>query len=821
MKHVDRSAKPHSKGPRHAQRNPRPPELRPDLVIRPLGDQGRHVVKDQRSGAFYEVGEREVFLLAQLNGIRTANSIRAAYEERFAEPLSTNDFDAFIELACLQGLLRRPDADGECPDDVLLGQLDTSPATNGGRTLLHWRKSLWDPDDFFTWLAPHIRFVWTPTCLLSSAVCISFAAVIAWSGRGDLFHDLNSALRWETAILVWLAMLVIGVMHESAHGLTCKHFGGEVHEIGFLLLYLLPGFYCNVSEAWLFQEKSKRLWVTFAGVWFELFLWAAAVLIWRVTVPGTLVHHLAIAVLSVCGIQTLFNILPLLKLDGYYLLSDWLEIPNLHQRAWDVFAARVRQLLWGAPPPERSPRNGLLFRFGLGTWLCSSIVVGSMLWGLSQWLGGWGLGLAFVLSLRLVSIRRLFQDFFAGEFRSMILKRYRRTATWLSLLTGLGVALTGIQIEDWASGPFEARAAVRVELRAPVSGFLKEIHFEEGDRVGTSVVVARLETPDLASRLAQKRAERREAEATYALLESGARSEELAEQAQRVARAKAWHERAERDLVQQQRALAEGLASLDHEIAACRAELSSSLAAVERHRNLLARQAVSRQEYDAAERDYQVCKSRLDQAEAEKRAREAQGTITAEAEVTRRSMEWAEARGALVLLEAGSRPEQLAAACARVDRLAEEEQYLEGLREKQTMLCPVAGLLTTPRLREKTGQFVQQGDLICVVEVPDSVAVEIAIAEQYVERVEAGQTISLKPRALPFGRLAATVIRVAPSTTRIESQSSITVHGRLAQTGPALRPGATGWARIYLGPRPIGEILLQRGLRFLRTEFWW
>ena len=122
--------------------------------------------------------------------------------------------------------------------------------------------------------------------------------------------------------------------HEFAHGLTCKHYGGDVHEVGLLVMFFTPCFYCNVSDAWLIPEKRKRLWITAAGGYCDLCLWALAVFAWRLSDPQGLVNYLAWVVVTVCAARVLFNFNPLLKLDGYYLLSDWLELPNLRQRSW-------------------------------------------------------------------------------------------------------------------------------------------------------------------------------------------------------------------------------------------------------------------------------------------------------------------------------------------------------------------------------------------------------------------------------------------------------------------------------------------------------
>jgi multidrug resistance efflux pump len=149
------------------------------------------------------------------------------------------------------------------------------------------------------------------------------------------------------------------------------------------------------------------------------------------------------------------------------------------------------------------------------------------------------------------------------------------------------------------------------------------------------------------------------------------------------------------------------------------------------------------------------------------------------------------------------------------------------------VFSPIAGLVTTPHLKEKAGQYLKEGDLICVIEEPSSLEVEIAVTEQEVGRVQPGQVVDLKARALPFATLHAEVSRVAPGAVRGEvtpaagapartdTQTTVTVYCQLENAPEELRPGLTGYARIYCGRRSLGSIALERGLRLLRTEFWW
>jgi multidrug efflux pump subunit AcrA (membrane-fusion protein) len=801
------------------------PARRPDLVVRPLGERGQYVVKDPRTGNYFHLGEQEHFLLNALTGGQTDDELRNAFAEQFGEVLSADELAEFLETARAQGFLDQQEAPVPTPavSAAALGPAPFLPMPAACQRLLYWRKKFFDPDRLFGWLEPRVRFFWTRGFLVLSAGCIVLAAGLIWANRAQMVSSLAGALRWETAVWAWLALAIVTALHESAHGLTCKHYGGEVHEVGFLLLFFMPCFYCNVSDAWLFREKSKRLWVTFAGGYFELFVWSLAVFVWRLTLPGTLPHYLAVVVLSAGGVQTLFNFNPLLKLDGYYLLSDWAEVPNLYQRSWSHLRGHARRLLWGAPPPEGDPRGRFLLLYGLVGWLYSLAFLALMLVAVPKLLGpNWGwLGVTGAVLLGFISVRGICSGFLAGEVSKMLRLRHKRTAMWCLALGALAAGLFLVPIRDRVGAPFQVRPAVRAELRAPVAGFLKEVCCDEGHRVSAGALVARLDVPDLASRIGQNQAAVREARARLRLLEAGTRYEELAEQRRRVERAGAWRDLARQDLPREERVYQEDLVRLEKQVARHTAELERAQVSLARTQKLASGGAVSPEELDDAQTRVRIGQVQREQSEAERRARQAKGTLEAERELAKREKELADDRSALALMEAGSRPEEVEAEREKLARLEEEGRYLAGLQEKVHVASPVGGVVTTARLKEKVGQHVKEGDLIATIEEPAVLEAEITLPEQDVARVRAGQAVELKARVLPFETFRTEVERIAPAAGKGEVQSSVTVYCRLANEGADLRPGMSGHARIATGRRSPGLILVDRALRYLRTEFWW
>jgi multidrug efflux pump subunit AcrA (membrane-fusion protein) len=527
-------------------------------------------------------------------------------------------------------------------------------------------------------------------------------------------------------------------------------------------------------------------------------------------------------------VQTLFNFNPLIKLDGYYLLSDWLAIPNLQQRGIERFRAHARRLMWGGPPPDPDRRGRVLTGFGVASWCFSVFFLCGLCLALFRWAAhsAWGgAAMTAVGVLSVLSIGGLFSGFLGGEAISMLRARHLRTLGWFGAI-GLTIAgLFMIEIEDRTTGPFVLRAETRAEIQAPVAGFLRQVYVDEGDRAAPGMVLCRLEVPELAPRLARKRAERETAAAQLALLQAGTRAEEVAAQRLRVERATAARDLAAQHLGRSRTAHAAESDRRQQQISVSLAELKAAESALTRARGLREQNALSASDFDAAEAHGEVCRARVEQARAEHRAHAVAGVLEEEQELALRTRELGEAQSVLTLMEAGTRPEEITAQEARVRQLEADICELEAIEAKQTIACPAAGDIVTPHLRDKLGQYFAQGALICEAAETERLTAEVALTEDAARRVDVRQRVHLQPRGLTSESVETSVWRIAPAavpgaTDVGKLPSTITVACDVSGDD-RLRPGMSGYARIDTGRRSIAAILHDRVHHYIRTEFWW
>ena len=156
----------------------------------------------------------------------------------------------------------------------------------------------------------------------------------------------------HNAFLLVVVLAVTKIIHEFGHGLTCKHFGGECHEMGVMILVLTPCLYCNVSDSWMLPSKWHRAAIGAAGIYVEILLSSICTFLWWFSEPG-LFHNLCLNVMFISSVSTIiFNANPLLRYDGYYVLSDLVEIPNLRQKATQILSRKLGQWCLGMEPPE-------------------------------------------------------------------------------------------------------------------------------------------------------------------------------------------------------------------------------------------------------------------------------------------------------------------------------------------------------------------------------------------------------------------------------------------------------------------------------------
>ena len=187
-------------------------------------------------------------------------------------------------------------------------------------------------------------------------LCLAAVLVVRrWNDFSAMFQSYFFTVR--NIPLLFLTIWLIKALHEFGHAFTCKNYGGEIHEMGWLFLVFTPFFYCNVTDSWTFPDKRHRLLVTAGGIMTELVFASLAAILWYFTDVPSFVHALSFNIIIACSFGTiLFNANPLLKYDGYYILMDLIEVPNLRQRSSDFIRNFFHQT------PARRPYRSIARR---------------------------------------------------------------------------------------------------------------------------------------------------------------------------------------------------------------------------------------------------------------------------------------------------------------------------------------------------------------------------------------------------------------------------------------------------------------------------
>jgi putative peptide zinc metalloprotease protein len=325
----------------------RPPRLDPDLVVHENILDGEPTIGIlQRDKANYFRFQPWQWQLALLfDGERSYEEIAVAFEAVSGMQVQAEDVRSFSEQmdAC--------DFWYKTHQEKNLAMREKLLAQRGRRAkskinVAHISFSAWDPDRYLGWVNRRAgKFIYSGWCAFAAVLLFLFETIVViqnWKFIGPdtaLFFNFAQKSFADFAEF-WLLILVIGFIHETAHGLTCKHFGGQVHSMGLMFLYFVPCFFVDVTESWVSATKIQRLGTIIAGIWIELTVCGVAMIFWLNSAEGAWAHNLAYEVILLTGIAAVaINLNPLIKLDGYYFLTEIIEIPELKERSTAFMSA--------------------------------------------------------------------------------------------------------------------------------------------------------------------------------------------------------------------------------------------------------------------------------------------------------------------------------------------------------------------------------------------------------------------------------------------------------------------------------------------------
>lgn len=361
--------------------------------------------------------------------------------------------------------------------------------------LLFPRIPIWDPDRFLLRWMPVFRplMSWWGAAIWVMVVGLALLTVAPMSG--ELIRSARDAVAPGNWIWLWAIFVITKFIHEMGHAYACRRFGGECHEMGIMFLVFIPTPYVDASSAWSFPSRWARIYVGAAGMVVEIFVAALCAFVWAATDPGSgnLVNQLAYNAMLIASVSTvLFNANPLLRYDGYYILSDFLEIPNLQKKSTDYTMGLIKRHAFRVkarePLPNLTTRLWLFlfaitsttYRIFIGIMIIVLVAFQVPVLGILMAIGGvvtW-LGMPLFKGLKYLLIE------------PELHRKRARAWAWTVAAVGMIVVLVGVvpvPLRVRAEGVVEP--VVRHVVYTEGSGFVRELAVKDGDFVTAGTVL--------------------------------------------------------------------------------------------------------------------------------------------------------------------------------------------------------------------------------------------------------------------------------------------------------------------------------------------
>jgi putative peptide zinc metalloprotease protein len=379
-----------------------------------------------------------------------------------------------------------------------------------------------NPDRFLTWLHGYTSWIytWWFTCLTLLAFAAMGAITLThWGeiGRDTLQFFNFTEKSWGDVAYFYLVAVSAMCWHEIGHGHACKHYGGRVPSMGFLLIYLTPAFYTDTGQGQVLASRYQRMVIALAGAWSELYICAVATVIWWASAPDTALHSFAYMMMLITGIASVFiNFNPLIKLDGYYIMCELLGIADLKENSTAFLSGWIKSNVWGLPvdvPYVPRRRRAAFAAYAILSGLYSYTV----LFVIVRFAGNvfrnfnpdWSFVPEIIVALLVFRSRiRTLVNF----MKFVYLDKKDRVREWLSPRRSVAAAAAAALFlllplrHESAEGRFVLEAGKTAVVRAAVSGKITEVTAREGMEVEAGEPLARLQNISMESRLAESQA---------------------------------------------------------------------------------------------------------------------------------------------------------------------------------------------------------------------------------------------------------------------------------------------------------------------------
>lgn len=480
--------------------------LRDDLIFRPQasGEEPSVVIEDPLRGRFFQVGACEYTFISLLDG---QTSIVAAVGKA-ATQLGSKAIvlDQALAIACwlMEAGLVKVSGEVGGQAHVAVARQD-SPSRNTPFNPLAIKLPLFNPDRLLAATLPWTSWLLSLPALLICCAGLVIAGFRLFEHWAKLSSETSAVVNREHWFYLAVSWLLLKVLHESGHAIACKKFGGHVNSAGLMFVFFSPVAFVDVTSSWRFASKWQRIVVAAAGMYFELVVAAVASLVWSCTEDGP-IHRLALSVAVMASVATFaFNANPLMRFDGYFILSDLLGIQNLYSRSRQLLAESLSRFALGmdSTTVERSPRvTRLLVAYGLASlaWRVSLYV--TIVLATISVLGYLGaiVAAAWTMYYVLLPCMRSFQAFWrAMACRSISWHRAMATVTF--------AAVSVISLGMFLALPGSVKAPAVVEyvdlavIRAASPGIVRDVRVRSGEPIAAGQTIAILENKELESEL--------------------------------------------------------------------------------------------------------------------------------------------------------------------------------------------------------------------------------------------------------------------------------------------------------------------------------